>query len=102
MPASSAKIIRIPVARAVNFAANFSGSYAKAGTAATGSTAFDVQKNGSSIGTITFASSGTSATFTTSGGAAQSLAAGDILSIIAPGTADATLADIGFVLAGTR
>lgn len=101
-PTASAKILRIPVARAVTFPANFSGSYAKAGTAATGSTAFDVQKNGGSIGTITFDAAGSSATFTTSGGTAQTLAAGDVLAIIAPGSADATLADIGFTLAGTR
>jgi hypothetical protein len=101
-PTSSAKVVRVPLARAVTFAANFSGSYAKAGTAATGSTAFDVQKNGSSIGTITFSASGSSATFTTSGGAAQSFAAGDVLAIVAPSTADATLADIGFCLTGTR
>jgi hypothetical protein len=102
VPTASAKVLRIPVARAVAFPANFSGSYAKAGTAATASTAFDVQKNGSTIGTITFAAAGTTATMTTAGGAAQSLAAGDVLSIIAPGSADATIADIGFVLAGTR
>lgn len=101
VPGSSAKVLRIPVGRAVSFAANFSGSYAKAGTASTGTAAFDVQKNGSSIGTITFTASAT-ATFATSGGSAQSLAAGDVLSIIAPGSADATLADIGFCLVGTR
>jgi hypothetical protein len=102
VPTASAKVLRVPIARAVTFAANFAGSYAKAAVAATGSTAIDIQKNGSSVGTITFAAAGTSATFTSSGGAAVSFAAGDVLGIIAPGTPDATLADIGIVLAGTR
>lgn len=102
VPSTSAKITRIPVARAITFPANFSGSYAKAATAATASTAIDVQNNGTTIGTITFAAAGSVATFTTVSGTSKSLVAGDILSIIAPGTADATLADIGFVLAGTR
>lgn len=102
VPTASAKVLRVPVARAVSFPANFGGSYAKASVAATGSTVFDVQKNGSSIGSITFAAAASTATFVTAGGAAQSLAVGDVLSIIAPGTADATLADVGFVLAGTR
>lgn len=101
-PTASAKVLRIPVARTVSFSANFSGSYAKASANATGSTAFDVQKNGSSIGTITFAAGASTATFASAGGAAQSLAAGDVLSIVAPATPDATLADIGIVLAGTR
>jgi len=101
-PTASAKILRVPLARSVNFAANFSGSYAKAGAAATGSTVIDIQKNGSSVGSITFAASGSSATFTSSGGSAVSFSAGDVLGIIAPGTADATLADIGIVLAGTK
>jgi hypothetical protein len=98
---ASIRILRVPVARAVTFPADFAGSYAKAGAAANASTTFDVQKNGASIGSIVFAAAGSSATFTT-GGAVRTLAAGDVLSIIAPGTPDATLADVGFVLAGTR
>jgi len=101
VPTNSAKVLRVPIARSVTFAANFSGSYGKASVASTGTATFDVQKNGSSIGSVIFTSS-SSATFTTSGGTSQSFAAGDVLSIIAPGTADATLADIGIVLAGTR
>jgi hypothetical protein len=102
VPTTSAIVTRVPVARAITFPANFSGSYAKAATAATASTAIDVQNNGSSIGTITFAAAGTIATFTTVSGTSKSLVAGDILSIIAPASADATIANIGFVLAGTR
>jgi hypothetical protein len=102
VPGNSAKVLRVPVARAVTFAANFSGSYAKAGTAATGSCSFDIQKNGSSVGTISFSASGTSGTFTSSGGTSVSFAAGDVLGILAPSSSDATLADIGIVLAGTR
>lgn len=102
IPTASAIVVRVPVARAVNFAANFSASQGKASANATASTTFDVQKNGVSIGSIVFAAAASSATFTTSGGAAQSLAAGDVLSIVAPATPDATLANVGFALAGTR
>jgi hypothetical protein len=102
VPGASSKIVRVPVARAITIPANFAGSYAKASVAATASTAIDVQNNGTTIGTITFASSGSTATFTTVSGTSKSLAAGDVLSIIAPGTPDATLADIGIVLTGTR
>jgi hypothetical protein len=35
-------------------------------------------------------------------GTSKSLSAGDVLAIIAPASPDATLADPGFVLAGTR
>lgn len=101
IPTASAKVLRVPVARAVTFPDDFAGSYGRASVAATASTAFDVQKNGVSVGTITFGAGSASATFVTSG-AGVTLAAGDILSIIAPGSPDATLADAGFVLAGTR
>ena len=99
---ASVKVTRVPVARAITFAAAFAGSYVKAAVAATASTAFDVQLNGASIGTITFAAAGTVATLATAGGATFTTAAGDLLAIIAPDTPDATLADIGFVLTGTR
>lgn len=100
VPSASAIVTRIPVARAVTFPSGLSGSYGKASVAATSTTNFDVQKNGSSVGTISFAASATSATFTAA--SAITLAAGDILAIVAPSTADATLANVGFVLAGTR
>jgi hypothetical protein len=102
VPTASAKVTRVPVARAITFPANFSGGVGVASVAATGSTAFDVKKNASSVGTITFAAGATTATFATSGGAAVTFAAGDYLSIIAPASPDVTLADVGLVLAGTR
>jgi hypothetical protein len=101
IPTTSQILARIPVARAVNFPANFSGSYGTASAASTGTATFDIQKNGSSIGSMVFTTSA-SATFTTTGGSAQSLAAGDVLMIVAPATPDATLADVGLCLAGTR
>lgn len=100
-PDSSAVVLRVPIVRAMTFADDFSGSYGRAGTAATASAAFTITVNGSTVGTMTFASAATSATFATSGGVV-SLVAGDILAVIAPSPADATLADVGFGLAGTR
>jgi hypothetical protein len=97
---ASAIVTRVPVARAVTFPAGLTGSIATASVAATASAAFSVQKNGVSAGTITFAAGATSGTFAAA--SAITLAAGDILSISAPGAADATLANVGIVLAGTR
>ena len=102
VPSASAKIVRTPVARVVTFPANFSGAYGKASANATASAAFDVQKNGASVGTITFAAGASTATFVTAGGTTVVTAAGDVMMIVAPVTADTTLADVGFVLAGTR
>lgn len=84
--------------QAVKLPASLTGSQAKAGTAATASTVVTINKNGSSIGTITWAISGTVATFSFS--SAISFAAGDILSLVAPVSADATLANVGITLAG--
>lgn len=84
-------------ARAFNIAASLAGSVAKAGTAATASAVFTVKQNGTSIGTFTFAANGTTATFAGAGG---TIAAGDKITIVAPGTQDTTLADIGFTIAG--
>lgn len=99
-PTASAIVTRVPIARAVTFSAALAGSYGKADTAATAQTDFDVQKNGSSVGTIRFAAAATTSTFIAASG--PSFAAGDILSIIAPASPDATLANIGVVLVGAR
>lgn len=97
---ASALVTRVPVARAVSFPAGLAGSIGRASAAATASAAFDVQKNGASVGTITFAAGALTATFAAAN--PVTLAAGDLISIIAPASADATLADVSFVLAGTR
>lgn len=82
---------------AVNFAVNFGGSYAVAGAAPTGTAALSVNKNGTPFGTITF--SGSTVTFSAP---ATSFAIGDLLEIIAPASADATLAKLAITLFGTR
>ena len=70
-------------------------SSAKAGVAATASTVFTVAKNGSSIGTISFNAAATLGTVSLT---TTLIAAGDFLTIQGPSTADATLANIAFLL----
>lgn len=99
---ASSLLYRGKLARAVTFPANFAGSYFDASANATASTVFDVQKNGSSIGTVTIGAGTTTATFATSGGVAISFAAGDRLTVVAPASPDATLADAAITFAVTR
>ena len=98
-PTASLTIMRLPMVRPVVFPASLTGSQFKAGVAATAQTVFSIKKNGAEFGTATFAISGTSATFA---GAGASFVSGDILTIVAPGSPDATLGDLGWLLSGTR
>lgn len=84
----------------ITFADDYPLCFAKATVAATGSTVFTINKNGSAAGTITFSAAGTVGAWLSTG--AQTYAAGDILTILAPNTPDATLANIGFTFVGTR
>lgn len=98
-PSASQVIYRRLFAITVNLPPGLTGSLAKAGTAATGSTTFTIAKNGTAIGTLVFGAGATVpvVTFT----AAVTLNAGDLLTVTAPASADATLADIAFVLLGS-
>lgn len=100
VPGSSELLLRFVFSRAVVFPAGLTNSQGFLGVAATASTAIDIQKNGASVGTMTFAAAGTTATFTFS--TETTFLSGDRLELVAPGTADATAADISFTLAGTR
>lgn len=100
VPTASQVVARIPAVRAFTLPASLTDSQGKAIVAATATTDFDIQKNGSSIGTMSFAAAATSATFTFP--SAISFAAGDILAVVAPATPDATLAGVSFVFAGMR
>ena len=84
--------------KAVTFPAGLTGSQAKALTAATASTVLSVRKNGTQFGTITFAAAGTTGTFAAASSTA--FAAGDILSVVGPATADTTLSGLGLALVG--
>lgn len=97
-PGASEALLRVPVARRTRFAAGLAGSHGSAGTAATNQTDFDVQRNGTSFATMRFAASAAAATFIAA--SETILDPGDVLSVVAPTSPDATLADVGFTLAG--
>jgi hypothetical protein len=99
-PTASLVMLRYKFPRAVTFPASLTNSQGTAGTAATAQTDFDILKNGVSFATMRFAAAGTSATFIAA--SPSSFIAGDILTVIAPASPDATLAGVSFVLAGTR
>jgi len=80
------------------FPAGLTGSYGTAGTAATAAASFAVAKNGTGVGTMAFAAGATIATFTM--GTATTFASGDVLTIIAPASPDATLANLAWTLTG--
>jgi len=99
---SGAVAYRHTFTKAVDFAANFALSDADAVAAATASAVFLIKKNGTQVGTLTFAASGTTGTFATTGGLTVSFVAGDILEITAPSPQDATLLGVSITMAGVR
>jgi hypothetical protein len=102
-PSASQKLTGRIFARAARYSSDFNQSQVKAGVAATAAATFNVKKNGTLVGTIHFAIGATVATFSTDVGAGSvsvSVAIGDVLTIEAPATPDATLADISFCLKG--
>lgn len=102
-PDADQVLMKAKLARAVTFAANFSGSTAApADVAATADTVFSINKNGAQVGTATYAAGSTSVTFASTGAAAVSFAVGDVLTVVAPASQDATLSGVAIVLAGGR
>lgn len=94
-------ILRMRVPIALEFAADLPLTVGVALVAPTANTDFTIKKNGSSCGTIRFeAGSPTSILITFA--STVTFAVGDLLQITAPGTADATLADISITLVGKR
>lgn len=99
-PIASQAMVDVVLNRTVVFPSGLTGSVGKAGVAATAQTDFDIQKNLVSVGTMRFAASGTTATFIMA--TQTTFTAGDSLQVVAPGTPDATLADVAFTLKGKR
>ncbi len=99
-PAASDIVLRFVAVDPFTLPASLTNSKGDAATAATAQTDFDVKKGATSIGTVRFAASGTTASFIAA--SATSFAVGDVLSIVAPGTPDATLANISITLRASR
>jgi len=97
-PTNGQTVFLIPFLRATTVDVDLALSRCVAGVAATASAVFNISKNGTNFGTMTFAIGGTVPTFVAA--VPPAFAAGDYLKIVGPATADATLADIGFVFAG--
>jgi hypothetical protein len=98
-PANAAVIVRFIAPRSFTLPIGLTGSYVKAGVAATGAHVYTIKKNGTGVGTMDFAVAATNGTFTFT--SLTSFVTGDILTIEAPATADATLSDLYFTLAAT-
>lgn len=96
-PLASEVLLYVPAM--LSFSITNANVSAAALVAATASTVFTVKKNGTSIGTITFAASGTTGTASIT---TTSYAAGDFFELDAPSSADSTLANISFSFLGTR
>lgn len=99
-PAASQVMVRIVAARDFVLPKDLTGSVGQLIDSATSTTAFDIHKNGGSIGTMSFAGAASTATFTFASDV--SFESGDILAVIAPASPDATAAGLSFTFAGVR
>lgn len=85
--------------RAVTWPSGLAGSRFKAIAASTGTAVMTIEKNGVQIGTVTFTASALGVAAMAS---AQTWAAGDVLTVTGPLTADASLGGLTFTFVGTR
>lgn len=97
-PTASAECGRFIATRDIRLKSTFAPSRGSARVAATGSTVFSIKVNGTEVGTMTFAASATVPTFAASSDI--DLASGDVVTVVAPGTADATLEDVAYTISG--
>lgn len=94
--ASDQVLLHQPVTRTLTLPQGLTGSHAIARVAATAQVDLDLQVNSTSVGTISFAAGSAVGSFAAA--SAVSLVAGDVVTVLAPAVADATLTDLGVTL----
>jgi hypothetical protein len=100
LPTAGEVVLRFLAGRLLTIPPNLLGSVASAGIAPTGSVAFTLAQNGSTLGTITFAAGVTAGVMPTL--TAIQIAVGDVITLTAPGSQDATMANLSFTLSFVR
>lgn len=100
VPQGGQVLLRAIMTRTITLPQSLTGSYCSSIVGATAATTLTIAKNGTSIGTISFAASANTATF--SFASAVTFNAGDLLTIANQATADQTLSGISTSLAATR
>lgn len=100
LPDAGVTCLTFVATRAITFADDFLGSRGFVGVNPTATAAFDILRNGSSIGSISI-STGGAFTFNTTG-AGVSLAVGDRISLTTPSPQDTTLSNVSITLFGSR
>jgi hypothetical protein len=91
--------IDLPITFPINIPAALAGTNVDHWANPTATATFTLKKNGANVGTVKISAAGA---YTLTAAAAISLAAGDTLSCVPPGSADATLAGVTISVAGTR
>jgi hypothetical protein len=103
VPGADQVILKMKLTREVVFSEDFAGSTsAQSIVQAAATTVFSIKRNGTEVGTATYAATGNTATFATTNPGDLTFDAGDTLEIVAPTTPDSTLEGVSFVLLGTR
>ena len=93
-PAVNAVVLNFVAPRSFAIPAGMAGSRARASVNATATTVFTIKKNGVDVGTLTFTAANANGVFAMA--AQTAFVAGDLLTMVAPATADTTLADIAY------
>lgn len=91
-PEAAARVFMIPVVRAFNLPIDCAGSRARAAIAPAAEAVFNIKRNGTTIGTITFAAGVLVGVFAMT--ATQNFVVGEYLEIFAPVSQDANLEDV--------
>lgn len=104
IPEESVSVLRMVTPRTFTIPATFTGSRAVCATASTASAVFTIKKwntshtSSTTLGTITFAAGQKIGTFSQNGAGDMIISTGETLELVAPTTADSTLADIAYVI----
>ena len=99
-PGAAAVLLRVVVARETVIPHDLEGSAAASGDTAAGTAVFSVEVGGVAFGTITWAPAGVTGAFLSTDSGDTVLNPGDILTVVAPGSQDASLAKVAITLLG--